>query len=221
MEKKVKKYQVKKVNGYAMRYPINYYLSEKREEELLEMIERNSKMSAESYLRWMLEESTKNYYLNTFPNYYIINEEQEKPFKEESYRRSMTDILGCYLTYFPNRNNSASIWVFIKAFVKVLEEYNYIGHFCTDPYKVVFYKPHDSDHDFKCKWDDIPLSRLTWLFEEKDAEEDEVVEYENKDGETKEVYVNDYNYLHVDTTCVDATDLLTPQNYLEMFREAI
>jgi len=220
MEKKVKEYQVKEVNGYTMKYPINYYLSESKEEKLLEMIGENKSMSAEAYLRWMLEES-ENSYLDTFPNYYIINSGQEKPYKEESYRRSMTDILGCYLTYFPNRNNSASIWVFIKAFVKVLEEYNYIGHFCTDPYKVVFYKPYESDHEIKCKWDGIPLSRLTWLFEEEDAEEDDDVEYEDEDGETRLASVCDYNYLYVDTTGVDATDLLTPQNYLEMFREAV
>lgn len=220
MERKVKEYQVKEVNGYTMKYPINYYLSESKEEKLLEMISENKSMSAESYLRWMLEESEDSY-LDTFPNYYIVDEEQEKPYKEASYRRSMTDILGCYLTYFPNRNNSASIWVFIKAFVKVLEEYNYIGHFCTDPYKVVFYKPHHRDDDFLCKWDNIPLSRLTWLFEEEGAEEDDELTYEDKEGNTREVYVNDYNYLHVDTTSVDATDLLTPQNYLEMFREAI
>lgn len=66
----------------------------------------------------------------------------EKGFKkiEANQRRSFTDLLGIYLSYFPKRNNEEGIIEFVKTFKKIALDNNILGHYCSTPKKIVFIK---------------------------------------------------------------------------------
>ena len=216
MERKPIKYKTKTVKEYTLIYPINFYLHQEEETKLLGFIKHNPKMTAKSYLRWMFD-ICKNHYFDFFHNYYY--DKSNNVFIEDAHRRSMTDILGCYLTYFPTRDTKKGIWNFIRAFVKVCEEYNYIGHYCEVPEKVVFRRSYSYDTDFKCKWENVPLTTLTWELHGFDFDDELLIK--TSDGDSELVFVDDYNFLVTDPVYTDCQDSLTPQNYLDMFMEAL
>jgi len=81
-------------------------------------------------------------------------------------RRSFTDILGMYFTYFPNvKINEKNILEFTKVFLKFLKDYDYVGHFCNTPNKIVFMKKNINYIGFKKEFlfEGIPLQKINHI----------------------------------------------------------
>lgn len=216
-KRETNKYVVKTVKGFKLQYPTKIYISiSSKEDIILTKINSGEIKSPYQFLVNLVEVNQSSYAL--FPT-----TEQEDyadcGFEDDcSHRRSLTDLLGIYLTYFPTRNTKPGIWRFIKDFVRFGNEYNIIGHYCTDPEKIVFYKPESNYLEMRCKYRNIPLSRLghELYYGEEDEEDSDLIYIEECSDFVDRC---DYSYMAVPDD-EDSQDLITPGDMEKMLRLA-
>ena len=146
-------YTEKEVDGVIFKIPQNIYLREREEKEYFKKIKKIK--TAYEFLSFVYKEAEDTYnYIGT--RQYLT---ESKLFITESRnRRSFTDLLGLYLTYFPEEDNTEGILKFTQALYQLCEEKGLIGHYCTSPRKIVFFINAISS-DFYKKWkaEDYPL----------------------------------------------------------------
>lgn len=62
------------------------------------------------------------------------------PKYDQSHRRSLSDLIGIFVTYFPEKENKEGILDFIHQLSYRFKSNNIRGHYCSTPKKVVFSK---------------------------------------------------------------------------------
>lgn len=221
----------KVVLGVEMYIPINQYLTYETDYEntaesrLIPLIKSGKIKTPYQFLRFLMEEGDKHWNNFPFNTYYWKTKEKLVREKDTHSRRSLTDLLGLYITYFPNRNRESSIIKFIREFKQFCLEYNYIGHYCTSPEKVVFVK---NVYGFKeAKFKNSPMSTITWALYEELGEYDEDYcddeGYEGVECPYTGYFIDepmDYEYTWVDPYNVCAEDGITPEDMRLLFEKA-
>ena len=177
---KLKHQYVRVMQDTIMKYPVNLYLAfkygkgnklgEEVENELLDILaETKDKKKIKAFLRFLYPKGATNRYITT----YFINKKKDVVRKGWG-RRSLSDLVGIYVTYFPEENNEEGILNFIREYKKFAMENGIIGHYCNEPEKVVFLQLNTSYNTFiKSRYDDIPLSKFSFELNEKGYYEDE------------------------------------------------
>lgn len=174
--------------------PLGLYFSEDEHKHFLIISAKN--FGVKDFFNFIV--TTENPYMYFKNTYYLSNHGETK---STGSRRSVTDMLGLYFTYFPERMSEVEITRFLKCIKyfrfneKGTDTYHLVLHYCNEPEKVVMLTTKTVDSAFNKSIDRTksPMSRIPFF---------------NEDSE-------DYLWLEVDTGWEDVYD------YCENFSYAV